>query len=364
MVAGGAALASTAWAHPGGHPHLHETPAVAAAPAPLAQAEGDVKTSGQGDLKFRLFATSANLPPEAVQVLVKAHGGFGVDHREGKGEVYFALPGAGIIQLSPDLKQSTLIPTDPAVRDTNMHNTTVWYAKDGTPFLTFPANEANKVFTTTLDGKLVNTLESPEKFDFHNDTVNKYFADGGKFVPTDVAQLKDIFYITTGYSKLDYVLTAGINSTEPFQSAWKDLVFGGKGDAPGQFQTGHGITVSPDKERLVVADRPKSELERFTPDGTYQDRVGLPEGSLPCDVAFESGYTVVGCLEGPDKTLGAPIYILKDDQLVSTIMPKEELGLPNFVHIHNATMVSVNDTFYVIAQAWNPGDFAILEQVK
>lgn len=45
-------------------------------------------------------------------------------------------------------------------------------------------------------------------------------------------------------------------------------------------------------------------------------------------------------------------------------MPKEELGLANFQHIHNATIVKRNGKLYIIAQAWNPGDFAILEQVK
>ena len=49
--------------------------------------------------------------------------------------------------------------------------------------------------------------------------------------------------------------------------------------------------------------------------------------------------------------------------MVSTIMPKEDLGLENFKHIHNAVLHKVKEKFYIIVQAWNPGDFAILEQV-
>jgi hypothetical protein len=45
-------------------------------------------------------------------------------------------------------------------------------------------------------------------------------------------------------------------------------------------------------------------------------------------------------------------------------MIKEDLGLKNFTHIHNAVMKRMNNKLYVIAQAWNPGDFAILEQVS
>ena len=52
------------------------------------------------------------------------------------------------------------------------------------------------------------------------------------------------------------------------------------------------------------------------------------------------------------------------DKLISTIMPKEDLGLKNFQHIHNAVLREYGNKLYVIAQAWNPGDFAILEQVN
>ena len=74
-------------------------------------------------------------------------------------------------------------------------------------------------------------------------------------------------------------------------------------------------------------------------------------------------YSVVGALDGPDRSKGAPIYILENDHLVSTIMPKEELGLANFKHVHNAVFREIDNRLYIIAQAWDPGDFAILEQV-
>jgi len=54
---------------------------------------------------------------------------------------------------------------------------------------------------------------------------------------------------------------------------------------------------------------------------------------------------------------------LENDKLISTIMPKEDLGLTNFTHVHNAVLHKVGNKYYIIAQAWNPGDFAILEQV-
>ena len=41
-------------------------------------------------------------------------------------------------------------------------------------------------------------------------------------------------------------------------------------------------------------------------------------------------------------------------------MIKEDLGLEKFTHIHNATIREIGGKLYIIAQAWNPGDFAIL----
>src|SRR2546430_11572769 len=131
------ALAATASlsAHP--HPRLppsQETPT----PPPGTIAPGAKGVSGQGALRFRVVLTSASLPEEARKVLVSAHGGFAVDHRPGKEETYFALPGAGILRLGADLKQIALVPTASEMKGTNLHNTKIWYAPDGTAFLSFP----------------------------------------------------------------------------------------------------------------------------------------------------------------------------------------------------------------------------------
>jgi hypothetical protein len=149
---------------------------------------------------------------------------FAVDRRPGKEETYFALPGLGILQIGSDLKTINMLDTPDEMRKVNLHDTTVWYDSEGSPYLTFPANDAGKIFTTTLEGKLVRTLDAP---------------------------------------------TAAVDFEPP-------------------------------------------------------------------DVG---------------------------ETLISTTMPKEDLGLKNFKHVHNAALRKIGDKFYIIAQAWNPGDFAILEQV-
>src|SRR5262245_37917979 len=236
--------------------------------------------SGQGKMRFKLLYSSSHLPPEAQKTLTAAHGGFAIDLRPGKGEPYFGLKGAGIIQISGDLKTTKMVNTPPEMKNTNLHNALIWYASDGAPFLTFPGNEANQVFTTDLDGKLLHALHTPEAgVDLGSPTANDYFRGRGNFVPTDVERIDDLLYITTGYSQLDFVLTARILSTSPFRAAWNDLAFGGKGTGAGQFMTGHGITVPPGTKRIDVSDRPNSEIDRFTRYGQYLSTLKMPLGS-------------------------------------------------------------------------------------
>src|SRR6185369_12080322 len=196
-------------------------------------ANSNTAVSGQGKMKFKVLYTSDHLPADAQTVLKGAHGGFSVDLRPGKGETYFALKGAGIIQISGDLKSTRMVDTPEEMKNTNLHNTTIWHAPDRKSHLLFPGNEANKVFMTGLDGKLDAVLATPEAgVDLGNPAPNEYFKSNGKFVPTDVEQLDGKLYITTGYSKLDYVLTARILKTSPVELAWNNLSFGGKGKEP------------------------------------------------------------------------------------------------------------------------------------
>ena len=344
------------------HGYRYSAITLAARPVSVNFVPGS-RISGQGKMRFHVLYTASQLPDEALKVLTAAHGGFAVDRREGKGETYFALPGAGILQISADLKTIRRVDTPPEMKDVNLHSTRLWFAPDATPYLVFAANDAGKVFTTTLDGKLVNTLDAPTSEDgFDNPVVRDYFAGKGNFAPTGVEELEGLYYVTTGYSNLDFVLTARILSFAPFVAKWHDLAFGGKGNGPGQFQTGHAVTVPPGKKRLDIADRPNSRIERFTRYGHFLSELALPTGSLPCDISYLECYALVPCLDGPDRSKGAPLYILENDKLISTLMLKDELGLENFKHLHNAVMRKIGDRLYIIVQAWNPGDFAILEQ--
>ena len=84
--------------------------------------------------------------------------------------------------------------------------------------------------------------------------------------------------------------------------------------------------MTPDRRTLAVSDRPNAKVERFTRYGHYRSTLKLPVGSFPIDIDYVGKYAVVGCLYGPDRSKGAPIYVLEGDRVVSTVMVKGGAG--------------------------------------
>ena len=68
------------------------TSAAQSAESRMGRTEG---ISGQGKMRFRVLYTSDHLPAEAQKVLTKAHGGFAIDRRDGKGENLFRTAWSG-----------------------------------------------------------------------------------------------------------------------------------------------------------------------------------------------------------------------------------------------------------------------------
>ncbi|MDE3178607.1 MAG: hypothetical protein KGM47_03020, partial [Acidobacteriota bacterium] len=217
------------------------------ASAPAASQAAVAGVSGQGNMKFKVLYTSSHLPEAARKVLIKAHGGFAVDRRPGKGEAYFALPGVGILQISSNLKEVRILDTAESMKKVNLHDTTLWTdSQDGAAYLAFPSNDAGKIFTTTLEGTLVSTLDAPGPDDeFEQPAVHNYFLGGGNFAPTGLAYLDGFYYVTTGYCNLDFSLRASVEPGNASKVVWNDLAFGGRGDGAHHFQTAHAIAVYP-----------------------------------------------------------------------------------------------------------------------
>jgi len=331
----------------------------------LAQAAVPDGESGTPPYRFRVHSTAADIPPEHWQPLRAAHSGFAVDSRPGYGDAYFMLPDHGILRVSGNLRRVELVEDTPLdLRGLNLHNGTFWLTPGGAPRITWASNMGRRLVTTTMTGRMLGGLDRPNPDVFQDTVLHAYFSDPqNRFVPTDVALAGNTVYITTGYSELDRVVTARLTDAERSEMAWTDLNWGGPGVASGTFDTSHGVTVAPDGRSLWVADRANKRLQQFTFNGAFLGVVNLPADCLPCDVDFLEDYMLVPCLRGANERDGAPILLYRGGRLVSTIMPRSELNRPRFRHTHSAVLRRIGDRLYILALAWNPGDYAVFEQV-
>ena len=173
----------------------------------------------------------------------------------------------------------------------------VLHEEGGTSFIYAAHLAGSQVVKYTLDGRLVWTVPWPEE-------SGKY-ENAGQYKPTAVAVAPDgSMYVADGY---------GQNWIHQYR-ADRTYVrsFGGKGKAPGQFETCHGLRVDSrtSPPTLIVCDRENRRLQRFSLSGEFIEilATGLRR---PCHIDFWGDLTVVAELE-------ARVTILdKDFQVVT-----------------------------------------------
>ena len=322
--------------------------------ASSVHSQEDAKTSGQGDWVFKFRPDLSKLPEGADAHIRKAHGGFAVD-RQGSGDVFFHLDGYGIIHKGADLTTVKKLDGDEEFTKGNGHNTSLGYDKEGKPYLVIPDNKRGMILFADTAGKLLHTLGKPEALE--------WFV-GSRFAPTDTLVVDGKVFVADGYSSR-YIFPA-----EPFG----DYVKGIYGGRP-LFTTSHGLDFNPVTKQVAVADREASQIRFFNQNGGEIKEgkkavvTKLPAGARPCDVDYmPDGTAVVGCLRGAGNAPGEVYILSPEGEVLSVVKPKLELGLDsgntNVEHVHNASWTKVGDKVYLLVYAWNPGGFAVLEQVS
>ncbi len=314
-----------------------------------------LKRSGQPPYTFAYRDDLRTLPPSVLESEVDLHGGFASDKRQGFGHLYYGMPGQGILRIDPDLKAQELIRLPDSLTPLNFHSTKLG-AFDGKQRLFLAANNDAMVAVVSLEGEVDFTLPRPE-FEGYRD-------QSAPFNPTDTVLVGNRLYVADGYGS-NYITTADVTT-----KTWSDI-FGGKTEDPeedGKFATAHGINRSPTAAHLVIADRPSSRIQEHDLDGRFLASHKLPAGSWPCGIDYieHDGrwLAVVGSLVDPQEGRPAPIYILDGStfEVLSTIRPKEELGLEPVQHLHNVVWHVQDGQLYLICQAWNPGYYFVLQQ--
>lgn len=315
------------------------------------------KRSGNTPFEFIHRDDLHVLPGSVLNYETNLHGGFAADRRLGFGQLYYAMPECGILRVDPDLRKQELIPLPDDLKPMNFHSTKIGNIA-GNWRLFLPANNNALVAVITLDGKLDFILTRPE-FEQYQDAAVPY-------APTDTILVEDRLFVADGYG------ANFISVADATRQKWL-AIFGGKTEDAqenGKFATAHGInTHFADRHRLVIADRPSSRLQVHDLDGSFITSHALPSGSWPCGIDFLEWdgrwLAVIGSLVDPVQHRPAPIYIVDaiTYQVLSTLRPKEDLGIEPALHIHNVIGHVHQGQLFLVCQSWNPGHYFVLERV-
>jgi hypothetical protein len=264
--------------------------------------------------------------------------------------------GCGLLRISPDLTTQEIIDLPPQFRTVNFHSIKIGEF-ESKPHLFLTANNDALVAILTLDGDVEAILTRPNDEDYQTTEM--------PFKPTATVLVGDQLIVADGYGA-NYISTADLHTQQ-----WISH-FGGKSTNPdhqGLFGIAHGMNLTPHHHHLAIADRLHARIAITTTTGEWIGSHRLPAGSLPCDIDYvewkEQSVAVIGSLDDPEKGRPAPIYILDADyDLISTIRPKEDLGIEQADHIHNVIWAQHNGKLFLVCQTWNPGRFFVLEQVE
>lgn len=331
------------------------------------------RTSGQGDMVFSWDQELTAAFPRDARVYEKdMHGGFSEDSETGI--VYTGIPGYGLCKISPDLKTWQSIGSDARLKD-NIHGMVVFNHKGATR-IALAQNEHERVLIVDVDGHVVQELSKPQGGEFEFDEANAYYSHKPKkqlpwskphtpaFAVTDVTYLDGLLYAVAGYCEGDFVVTASENKQGEF--AWGPLAWGGRGTAPGKFQTAHGVFAYDD--HIFVANREAHQVLEFTKTGKLVRCLpDIPDSARICNVAHAGNYFIFNALEPiqhtPAKT--AAIYAHTGERLASTIEPGE-LGIPVLKHLHHTwphyvTNEDGTKTLYLLIHGWSAGKYAVLK---
>ena len=175
-------------------------------------------------------------------------------------------------------------------------------------FLFITDTARHQVYKTTLDGKILLTIEAPADIPVYQKKE--------AFVPTETAVLENgEFYIADGYGA-QYILhydEKGILKNS----------FGGRGEGDEFLDNAHGICIDyrNTTPTLIVTDRTRNAFKRFSPDGKLLEIIHLP-GACVCRPVIKGDYLYAAVLRSPslrEADSGFVTILNKDNRVVSNL---------------------------------------------
>ena len=180
--------------------------------------------------------------------------------------------------------------------------------ENGDQFLFITDTVKNQVYKTTMDGKVLMTINAPFEAGIYKEAK--------EFVPTEVAvDTNGDFFIADGYGA-QYVLHYDKNGK-------LKGYFGGRGEGDEKLDNAHGITF--DRRgggtTLLVTDRTRNCFKRFTTEGKLVDIIKLP-GACVCRPVIRGENLYAAVLRSPDLSkegTGFVTILDKNNKVVSNI---------------------------------------------
>lgn len=180
--------------------------------------------------------------------------------------------------------------------------------ENGTEFLYITDTVRHQVYKTTMDGKILLTIDAPLDAGIYKEAK--------EFVPTETAiDANGDIFIADGYGA-QYVLHYDKNG--------KLLhYFGGRGDGDEHLDNAHGICWDTRRkdQSLLITDRTRNCFKRFSKQGKLIEVIALP-GACVCRPVIHRDHLYAAVLRSPDmkaEGTGFVTIIDKNNKVVSNI---------------------------------------------
>jgi peptidylamidoglycolate lyase len=224
--------------------------------------------------------------------------------------------------------------------------------ENGTQFLYITDTSKHQVYKTTMDGKILLTIDVPMEAGIYKNAK--------EFVPTEVAvDSNGDFFIADGYGA-QYILHYDNNGK-------LKGYFGGRGKGEEHLDNAHGIVVDRrfGSPTLLVTDRTRNCFKRFSMDGKLKEIIELP-GAFVCRPVIKNDYLYAAVFRSAkidNVGSGFTIILDKNNKLVSNIGGSEPVYKDGklqtlsqaekiFVHPHD---VCVDDDENLYVAQWASG---------
>lgn len=219
-------------------------------------------------------------------------------------------------------------------------------------FLYIADNERHEVIKTTLEGREIMVLPFPQESD-------KY-ETAAQYIPTETAITDNgDIYVADGYG-LQYILHYS-NKGELLN------VFGGKGTSESNLDNAHGIAIDrrdANNIELLVTDRMKNQLKRYTLTGEYKGLIDLP-GAFICRPVIKGKFVYLATIWSGEGNAGTGfVSILNEkNQLISApggMQPQYTNGQLHKMHqavkvFHHPHDVCIDKDENLYIAQWNAG---------